>query len=212
MYSTFIFLAYWIVYSAAQQSIVDKLQYNVGDTFDITCNAAKFIGQPPTTATYLYSLTLMRKTAANDYTLIAYYKPFVAPEERNYSNPLFSHWAFQFLNGESYENRPSMNLIVTVHSLQCTDSGLYKCTTQVAEKVYETVPVNITARAIDSTSKPEFPKGSAGSNVGSIVAGGILFLVIIGVLIYFFVIQKKKQQDEVSEDFSQKKVVATDVW
>ncbi|KAH9504328.1 hypothetical protein Btru_064644 [Bulinus truncatus] len=132
------------------QTIVDRTQYYVGDTFNITCDITKFSGQLPT-SNYLTSLSLMRQTLTETkFTTIATYQPFAAPSEQQITTlPSDRQWIVQCSGGDGYNNRQTMKIVTTVVGLRCDDAGLYICIVLLpgSPNLYDSTFANLTVKA-----------------------------------------------------------------
>ncbi|XP_055865529.1 uncharacterized protein LOC106075953 isoform X2 [Biomphalaria glabrata] len=130
--------------ATVQQSIVSQLQYSSGDTFNVTCDASKFIGLK--TANYFVSMSMWRQVSSQAaFINMASYEPLA---QSNTTNNIPLQWQINFSGGEGFSNRNTMKIVVTVVNYQCTDAGLYKCQAVLPSPVttYETTPVNLTAK------------------------------------------------------------------
>ncbi|KAK6963647.1 hypothetical protein BgiMline_030806, partial [Biomphalaria glabrata] len=67
---------------SVQQSIVSQLQYSSGDTFNVTCDASKFIGLK--TANYFVSMSMWRQVSSQAaFINMASYEPLAQSNTTN---------------------------------------------------------------------------------------------------------------------------------
>ncbi|XP_055866118.1 uncharacterized protein LOC129922803 isoform X3 [Biomphalaria glabrata] len=111
-------------------SIVDKFIYEVGESFNITCDVSKFSGLPA--SDYLQSIALLRQTSLREFYVIAQHQPFRA-EPNTHKIDLPYRWIALFRGDKSATNRYSMRIVVTVKNFQFADAGEYKCGATVTD-------------------------------------------------------------------------------
>ncbi|KAH9504329.1 hypothetical protein Btru_064648 [Bulinus truncatus] len=142
-------ILFYTVTAQTSTQIVDRTQYYVGDTFNITCDITKFSGVP--TSNYLTSLSLMRQTLTETkFTTIATYQPLDYPPEYKVSTlPSGRQWIVQYSGGDGYNNRQTMKIVTTVVGFRCDDAGLYKCVVVFpgSPTLYDSTVANVTVKA-----------------------------------------------------------------
>ncbi|XP_055873715.1 uncharacterized protein LOC106052811 isoform X4 [Biomphalaria glabrata] len=129
MNSCFLLTVYsWIALSTCH--VVDRFSVGQNESFTVRCTIQKFRTEDYPESPYVVTLAAERRpTGEENFQLMAKYSPFAPLEEyRKVTNlPSKRNWNFQFLNGDSFDNRDKIRIVIVVNDGNYKDAGLYRC-------------------------------------------------------------------------------------